>query len=371
MMYDVLIIGGGLSGLVNARMLSLAGLKVGLIEKNSYPFHRVCGEYVSKETVPFLKSIGFDPFALGAVDISRFELTSPKGKKLQLELEQGGFGLSRYAFDLGLYQLAQESGTQFFLQEKALGVERKGETFVVTTAGAGELTARLVIGAQGKRSNLDAVLNRKFFRNRSPWIGVKYHLEIDHPEDLIQLHNFADGYCGISRVEEGRTCVCYLTSRANLKRHGTIPEMEKAVLRKNPHLEHILSTGKHLYPKPKVINEISFARKPLLEQGILMSGDAGGMIAPLCGNGMAMAIHAAKLLSGAILPYFETESDRATLDANYHKAWKAAFAKRLWVGRNVQRFFGSAWVTEGFIGLFGLSKGLSRWVVRQTHGEEF
>ena len=370
-MFDVLIIGGGLAGLVNARLLSRAGLKVGLIERNRYPFHRVCGEYVSNETLPFLQSIGFDPFAFGAIQISRFGLTSPKGTALSLDLEQGGFGLSRYRFDHGLYELALESGTTFFLGERAMGVEQKGEKFEVEASGAGTLAAHVVIGAQGKRSTLDAFLGRKFFRSRSPWVGVKYHLGIDHPEDLIELHNFRDGYCGISRVEEGRVCLCYLTSRDNLRKFGKIPDMEAAILHQNPHLDRIFRDAKFLYDKPKVINEVSFARKPLVEQGILMSGDAGGMIAPLCGNGMAMAIHSAKLLSESLLGYFGGEFDRGGMEQEYSRRWRKALARRLWVGRNVQRFFGNPMVTEGFVRGFKQSKWLASWVVRQTHGETF
>ncbi|TAE50818.1 MAG: FAD-dependent oxidoreductase, partial [Cytophagales bacterium] len=47
MQYEVAIIGGGLAGLTNAILLANAGKKVILFEKNQYPFHRVCGEYIS------------------------------------------------------------------------------------------------------------------------------------------------------------------------------------------------------------------------------------------------------------------------------------------------------------------------------------
>ncbi|MCB9231898.1 MAG: NAD(P)/FAD-dependent oxidoreductase [Bacteroidia bacterium] len=368
-MHDVIIVGGGLAGLVSARLLSGAGLDVAVIEKNVYPFHRVCGEYVSNETLPFLQSIGFDPFAHGAVAISRFGLTSPRGTQLELKLDLGGFGLSRYSLDEQLYLLAQKHGANFLLGEKVVGVERKGDFFEVETGKNERLPGRLVIGAQGKRSNLDAVLKRKFFSSRSPWVGVKHHLRIDHAADLIQLHNFRDGYCGISRVEGDRVCLCYLVSREQVRKYGNIPDLEKNLLSENPHLRRILSSAEYLYEKPQVINEISFAPKPLIEQGILMAGDSGGMIAPLCGNGMAMAIHAAKLLSEQIIPFFEEKTDRAGLEASYSRAWRQEFGTRLRVGRTVQGFFGNPTVTEGFVRMFKAMPGVSRWVVRQTHGE--
>lgn len=369
-MHDVIIIGGGLSGLINAILLSRAGLDVVLIEKKRYPFHRVCGEYVSNETLPLLQSIGFDPFAHGAVAISRFGLSSPGGTQLSMKLDMGAFGLSRYTFDQALCELAQHHGAKVLQGEKVQQFEQVGDFFQVKTATSGTLQAKVLIGAYGKRSNLDAFLNRKFFRQRSPWVGVKHHLRIDHPADLIELHNFRDGYCGISRVENDRVCLCYLVAREQVRKHGSIPRLEAELLSQNPHLKKIFSEAEYLYPRPEVINEISFSPKKLIEQGMFMSGDTGGMIAPLCGNGMAMAIHSAKILSELLIPYFNKEIDRHTLEANYTQAWKKEFSRRLWVGRNVQRFFGNPTVTEGFVKLFKTLPGLSQWVVSQTHGDE-
>ena len=75
-MYDVAIIGGGLAGLVNAILLKKAGLSIILFEEKSYPFHRVCGEYISNEVVPFLRTHDLFPDELEPAIISKFHLTS-------------------------------------------------------------------------------------------------------------------------------------------------------------------------------------------------------------------------------------------------------------------------------------------------------
>ena len=158
----------------------------------------------------------------------------------------------------------------------------------------------MVLGTYGKRANLDRQLQRPFFAQRSPYLGVKYHLRLPgFPRDVIALHNFADGYAGISAIEEDKLCFCYLTTRQNLKQHGTIPAMEREVLARNPRLREILDAAEVLYPQPEVINEISFAPKQPVEQHVLMVGDAAGLITPLCGNGMAMALHGAALAAAA------------------------------------------------------------------------
>src|SRR6185436_16984311 len=91
--------------------------------------------------------------------------------------------------------------------------------------------------------------------------------------------------------------------------------------------------------EPEVINEISFAHKKIVENHVLMCGDSAGLITPLCGNGMAMAIHSAKLLSELILDsHILTNQDisdmyRERLERNYENAWNENFSKRLFWGR--------------------------------------
>src|SRR3712207_6418581 len=115
-MYDVIIVGGGLAGLVNAIQLAKAGLQVVLVEKKTYPFHKVCGEYVSNEVLPFLQSLGVYPHELGASHITHLQVSSPSGKQvLTTALDLGGFGLSRYVLDNYLYELAQKAGATFLL----------------------------------------------------------------------------------------------------------------------------------------------------------------------------------------------------------------------------------------------------------------
>ncbi len=378
-MFDVLVIGGGLAGLTSALRLAGLGFKVALVEKQAYPFHRVCGEYISNETLPFLRSLGCEPLDLGAVSIDELCISTPTGKLLNLPLDLGGFGISRYALDLYLFELCQKAGVHCFSKTQVQNVE-KGHDYYTITTDSTSWQARCVLGAFGKRANLDNVLKRAFFTQRSPFLGVKYHLRLptdlqaSYPENRITLHNFAYGYAGISRVEGDVYCLCYLTTRQNLKKHQTIEAMEEYVLAQNPHLKKLV--GKHattesLWEKPKVINEISFTPKPLIENGILMVGDSGGMIAPLCGNGMAMAMHGAKLLTDILPAYLRGEIQENTLHTQYTHTWKRQFSRRLWVGRQVQAMFGNNRMTEIFLRIAQNVPPLRSWLVRNSHGKPF
>lgn len=351
---DVVIIGGGLAGLISATLLSRGGWSVTLFEKKRFPFHRVCGEYISNETVGFLKSHGLFPGKFKPETVSRLQLTSVNGKSAELNLDLGGFGISRYVFDDFLYHIALDSGVKVIHEN-------------IETIDAG--SARVVLCAHGKRSKLDYNLSRDFVRERSPYVGVKYHIRVDHKPGSIALHNFKDGYCGISNIEDGKTNLCYLTHRNNMREHGNIRKMEEEVLFRNPFLKSIFERAEFLFDKPEVINEISFAKKKPVENHMLMIGDAAGMITPLCGNGMAMAIHSAKIACEFTSSFLKNEITRDQLEDGYAKAWQRNFSRRLWVGREVQRLFGSETASNLAVGIVNNVKPLARFLVEQTHGK--
>ncbi len=369
-MNSVIIVGGGLAGLVSANYLAEMGVSVTLIEKKSYPFHRVCGEYISNETIPFLKSRGLYPEEFDPPGINRFQLTSVNGRAALLPLDLGGFGISRYTLDHFLYEKAKNRGVTFLLNTEVESITFNADQFLVKT-NESSLSTPLVIGSFGKRSKLDVSMKRPFMQKRSPYAGVKYHIRTDHPADLISLHNFKDGYCGLSRIEDGKYTLCYLTHRNNLKMHGNIKAMEEAVLFKNPFLKSVFQNSEFLYERPEVINEISFATKTPIENHVLMAGDAAGMITPLCGNGMALAIHAAKIVSELVKEYMDGNLTREQLEINYSKKWTSLFANRLWAGRQIQRLFGDDWTSNLAVNLMRTSKPIAELIIRKTHGVSF
>jgi menaquinone-9 beta-reductase len=377
--YDCIVVGGGLGGLVAALRLAQHGRRVALIEKRSYPFHKVCGEYISNEVRPFLESLGFFPQLHGAASINKLEVTDHGGRALQALLPLGGFGLSRYVMDEALFQRLVAAGGTGITGTKVVQVTPQDDHYRVDLSDGRSLTTGLVIGAWGKRESMDKQLNRAFMQVRTGFVGVKYHIRCDHPPDVVALHNFEGGYCGLSQIEEGRYNLCYLTTRELLRTHGSVPVLEQAVLHQNPHLNRIFHEADFLWEKPEVINEFSFAPKTAVEQGIWMVGDAAGLITPLCGNGMAMAIHGAKLLTDVLLntPYFKgtnlpPSGQRAALEQHYARTWRQHFGRRLWVGRAVQRHaFGRKNTAALAVGLLRRAPGVTQWLIRQTHGRPF
>jgi flavin-dependent dehydrogenase len=370
--FQVIVVGGGLAGLISSICLQKAGINTLLIEKKEYPFHRVCGEYISNEVKPFLQRMKLYPDHLNPSALTRFNLSDIKGDISEVDLPLGGFGISRYQFDNFLHQKALNAGVNVKTKTEVNDISFHDNLFRVSLKSGEDITSEFVINAYGKRSKLDRTFDRNFIKKKSPFLGVKYHAKIDFPKDLIGLYNFKGGYCGISHVEDEKVNICYLSRKENLKKYGDIVKMEKAVLHENPILKDLLTNAEMLLEKPEVINEISFEQKASIENHMLMAGDTAGLITPLCGNGMAMAIHSGYLASVAISDFYKGKIvDREGVELQYAKEWKENFSTRLWVGRKTQNLFGNqmrAGLSVGFVKNF---PSLAKKLIQQTHGEVF
>ncbi|MDP5199857.1 NAD(P)/FAD-dependent oxidoreductase [Flavobacterium sp. DG2-3] len=364
---DVLIIGGGLAGLAGALHLSKKGLKVILIEKNTFPKHKVCGEYISNEILPYLFWLDIDVSKLHPTAISNFEFTAQNGKTAKTKLPLGGFGISRYELDHFLFQKAIENGCTV-ITETVTNVSFQNDIFTVTTSEQ-MLNAKIVLGAFGKRSNIDQILSRDFISKKSPWLAVKSHYKGNFDESLVALYNFQGGYCGVSKVEKNIINICYLADFETFKKYKNIEEYQKAVLYKNKKLKAVLENSTSLFEKPLTISQISFDKKEPVENHILMIGDTAGLIHPMCGNGMAMAIHSAKIASELVLDfYYGKIESRNEFEKKYRKEWKKHFGKRLFFGRILAKALTHKNLTHVLTTVAASMPSLLSIIIKQTHG---
>ena len=374
-MYDVIIAGGGLAGLGLSIQLVRAGYRVALFEKETYPYHKVCGEYVSLESWNFLEELGLPLSDWNLPIIRTLRVTSLDGRVLEQELPLGGFGISRYRLDAALAEIARSEGVELHESTRVADIVFARDAFTVVTS-AGNFSARVACGTFGKRSNLDVRWKRAFIRKKSTrlnnFVGVKYHVTADLPADQIALHQFPHGYCGISKIEDNRYCLCYLTTAANLQVSGnSVAEMEATILRQNPYLDDLLSSTVRLYSQPVTIAQISFEKKTQVEGHVLMIGDSAGMAPPLSGNGMSMALHGSKIAFGCINDFLRGEIARYQMEQEWTDRWHKEFGRRLWMGRLLQRWFGTVRRTNLLLYSLKPFPRLVSFLIRQTHGQPF
>jgi menaquinone-9 beta-reductase len=372
--YDVAIIGGGLAGLSASIQLAKAGRTVVLFEKERYPFHRVCGEYVSLESWDFLTKIGLPVERMDLPIIDTLLLTAPNGKAFRTRLPLGGFGISRFELDSRLVSIAKDNGVVVMEETKIDQVTFEGMfRFQVKTK---TVQSKVCCAAYGKRSNLDIKWGREFLKAANKrldnYVGIKYHIKTDWEENVIGLHNFENGYCGISRIENGEYCLCYMTKAENLKKcSNDIKQLEETILWKNEHLKTIFQNSQKCESFPVTISQINFNKKTQVENHVLMLGDSAGMITPLCGNGMSIALHTGKIASEVINGFLLGKITREEMEEKYRAQWSAHFARRLSTGRKLQHFFGSEHLSNLFVSAFKAIPFLSKPVIKMTHGKAF
>lgn len=366
---DILIIGGGLAGLTAALHLQRLGLHTVLVEKNTYPNHKVCGEYISNEVLPYLKWLDADPQVLQPTAITKLQFTTVSGKSITTQLPLGGFGVSRYKLDHFLYEKYLSKGGQV-IHDTVTSVTLYQDQFQVNTQAGKELSARQVIGAYGKRSAIDVKLQRPFIQRKSPFLAVKAHYSGKFPVDLIGLHNFKGGYCGVSKVEDNRINICFLADYATFKTHKNISSYQQKVLYQNKELKRIFESTELLFDTPLTISQLSFGEREAVKDHILMVGDTAGLIHPLCGNGMSMAIHSAKMCAEILNHFFQgTIPTRTQLEETYTGNWNKEFKSRLRMGSRLSAVLEKEWLAD--IALNGLMRlpGLLPLIIRKTHGK--
>ena len=366
---EVLIIGGGLAGLTSAIHLTKMGCKVVVIEKNSYPKHKVCGEYISNEVLSYFDWLNVNIEELKPTHITSLQFSSESGRTIETQLPLGGFGISRYTLDHALYLKALSQNCEI-IEDQVNEVIFKDDYYEVQLASGKTLTSKVVLGGFGKRSNLDLKMNRDFLKNKSPWLAVKAHYKGEFENDVVGLHNFKGGYCGVSKVENNLLNICYLTNFKSFKKYKNIEEFQEKIVAQNPHLKNILENSTSVFEKPLTISQICFEKKENVENNILMMGDTAGLIHPLCGNGMAMAIHSAKLASEETIDFLSGKTSRQEMEKNYSANWNKNFKQRLWYGRILGSILEHSKLSEVLTNLITHLPFLLPIIIRKTHGKE-
>lgn len=368
--FDVIIVGGGLAGLTSAIHLSTRKKRVLLIEKNEYPKHKVCGEYISNEVLPYLNSLGINPINEGAKQITKVHISTTKSNLIKGELPLGGFGMSRYFLDNLLVKKAHLNGVQI-LKDTVDSIHFKKDSFTITTKSSGVFQSNITIGAYGKRSSLDQKMKRKFIQKKSPYLAVKIHVKGVFPENLVALHNFKGGYCGVSKVEDNAINVCYITEYRSFKKHKNITDFQEQVIFKNEHLRKIFKESIPVFEKPLTISQVSFQTKNPVEDHIIMCGDTAGMIHPLCGNGMGMAISSARLASVRILQFLNGEiKTREGLEKQYLRDWNKEFKIRLKTGHFIAWLFRNQTISQIAYSILKRIPSLLPKMIKFTHGKQ-
>lgn len=351
---DVAVIGGGPAGATLGALLAMRGVDVVVLEKDRFPRDKVCGEFLSWDAMPVLEAIGATAAidALGAPAIDRGRLTAGN-RSIDFRLPGTARGVSRWSLDRILLDTAAARGARVLEGWSVTRCDARGARFEIELAGReGELLrvgCRIPVGAWGRWGRLDHALGRSFVKERTDrYVGFKRHFAAGATDPgMIELVSFPGGYLGAQAVEGGRSNLCGLVHHSEIaEAEGGWERYAESLRARSPRLGRLFALEpaqeRFLSSEPVI-----FRPKAPVERGLWLIGDSAGLIDPLTGSGMAMAIQSAALAAQWI-----GRGDAA----GYAAAHRSFFGRRILWSRAAAAMLRSHRWLERALGLPGAGK---------------
>ena len=375
---QIAVVGAGPAGSTLAAALAMLGRDVALFERKTFPRDKVCGEFLSPEVTDCLHQLGcleafyeFDPPAM-----TQSRLTLSDGAELNFSLPGVAYGLSRTRLDDYLFKIAREKGAQAFDGVAMRGLERgkNGRTKLCLKWGSKRprrspiVEADVVVGAYGRRSAIDRRLGRPFFDERSPYVAFKRHHRIARDADVpsldsvVELHAFDGGYCGVSFVEGGRVNVCTMMKRRLLSDDVVDAKAPfESLAAADTALGRRLATLAPCETKICTAAQIPLTTKRSSCRDILFVGDAAGMIAPLAGDGQAMAMQSALRLAELLHHHLPRVPRR-----RWAWLWRRRYEPRIRLGQWLQGAMIRPRIANAVAGVLGRIPSLGQQLIAAT-----
>jgi flavin-dependent dehydrogenase len=321
---DVAIVGAGPAGSTLAALLAARGVDVVLADRDAFPRDKLCGEFLSYDALPIAERLG----VLAEIDtrnaprIEHCRLVG-RSRTYEFSLPHPARGVSRLLLDELLLRAAQRAGARVLEGWTAtalpLRLERSGESI--------EVRAKVIVGAWGRWGRFDTVLGRQFVRDHKHRnFGFKRHYSGPAPENVIELYSFDRGYLGVNAIEGGLTNICGLVHESRLAGHrGKWDAFVDAIRGEEPQLERLYAAHPPAQDGFLSSEPVIFRPRDPVEQQIFLIGDASGLIDPLTGNGMAMAMQSALLAA----PYVKGSLEGQDVAFDYVLDHRDLFDRRI------------------------------------------
>ncbi len=320
---DLQIIGGGPAGTSAALEARRQGLTVSIWERDRFPRHKVCGEFVSAESLEALEEeINLESHHPAV--IRRSEFISPRGKVHGFLLPHAARGISRRLLDEALWRAAAARGAEVHEGEAVRSVERiscadrlPGLWDIRSANGSRQQSRALVISA-GRWWSLTGFPGptENHGAQGGEWLGAKAHFAKLSPNDAVEMYYFPGGYCGLAPIEDGLHNACCLVHQ-RLARSATASEMgdfASWISRISGHgaLAERLRPGSQV-SKTVTTAPVEPARRRSDSQGALLAGDAAGFLDPFTGDGISIACESGRLASRCLAECLKGKGDSAGL----------------------------------------------------------
>ncbi len=368
-MYDLIVIGGGPAGTSAAITAARRGASVLLLERGRFPRHKVCGEFVSAESLGLLANLlDSDRKSLlsDAIRIAHARIFLD-GHMLRTVAEPAAASIARLELDEALWDSAIGAG-----------VDARQQTVVQSVAGTGPFQVRTadedfeacaLINASGRWSNLTMQANSGN-RIGEKWVGLKGHFAESSAEKSVDLYFFDGGYCGVQPVDlesgdskHGRVNACAMV-------RADVASSLREVFARYPALWERSRQWEPL-SRPVTTSPLIFREPQPERSGVLMAGDAAAFVDPFVGDGVSMALRSGSLAAEHLALFFRKEISLLDAVAAYRRRYQASLAPVFRASSGIRRLLGLPRpVRRPLLFLFGKTPALTRYLAKKTRWVE-
>ena len=372
-LFDVAVIGAGLGGTSAAVALARRGYKVAILEAGKAGRHKVCGEFVSPESLrTFARlSVISDIEKAGAISVSHARILTSQRIGALMQLPESGFALSRQKLDALMWRACAENGVAQ-MENTRVGIIEELENGYRLGLGACKaiertIEARFVVDASGRNSRISTAIEAKTLAKARRFVGFKTHLRGARvPIGEVQMFPFRGGYCGLVGIGGGLVNACLLASYERTR--GQKPQQFWEKIRaENRALGQATAGATPDFDWMATAN-VSFEKREPTSEGLLRAGDAAGTIHPLSGDGMAMAVRSGELVAATLGASLRGDLNRADVAPLYSASWHREFGRRLSWAQTLQPLFVAPNLTLPALRFFDKIPQLGALALRATRG---
>ena len=355
--FDLAIVGAGPAGSSCAITAARLGARVGLFEAKDFPRHRVCGEFVSAESLDVLAGLLQDVPAAeklfqGAPRIDRMRLLFGE-RVIEALVTPAALSISRYDLDALLWEAARRAGGEVQANCEIVGSEGDGPFLMRTSSGSIETRALVVAAGRWSQFTADRTLPPG-----PRWIGLKAHFQEPWTEPCTDLYFFSDGYCGVQPVVRDVVNVCAMV------RSDRAVSLEQ-VCQLHPRLARRASNW-HAITQPVSTAPLIYREAQPVQGNTIFVGDAAAFIDPFAGDGISIALRSGRVAAQCLSESLSGRNSLVGAVAAYQQEYGKQFAPLISAAARVRSLFSLPAIAKPAVFELLRLPGLIPYMIRKT-----